>query len=578
MLHEICISASQNCYTKQTAEPDCRSRSHNAPIEFVDAVSRAVSIAKEQRQLADSDDYPLKDEIKAKLSYIRNDDRAAKGAYCVTTAIAGRQTGVVRRIPLMDALHKTAAHTIKAPHSTPKADTSAMDGFAVCSSSTANASPKHPVRLRVVSTIAAGDKVDAEQELDGAKDGQINSQATDICVEIMTGARFPRRIYPQLDAVVKVEDVARQEPDPWKRQGEAYICILAHVRKNQNKRDAASDIVKGDPMIHAGQKIEPKHIMALASLGFNEVNVAEDETAPSQLDLRVLGLSAEWKIGVVSTGSELIDLNSLPTNGHSVDKYRAAEETLPNSNGPYICTALRKLDPRQRVLYLGVVKDTEAALEESFRDAILRQGVDVLITTGGVSMGKFDLVKPVVENRMGGKVIFHGVKVRPGLPVMFAWVELDEPNGARPRRRRTAVFGLPGNPLATAMALRFFVVPYLTVLRGELPLIRPIICTARFEQRGDAMHTISSGLERSSGMPRSRRKPEHLRVFWLARWCNVVDGHNGRPEVEILEEQSSYKVGNLIQADCWVEVPEGVHSVSEGEKVMAHPLSPIKHS
>jgi molybdopterin molybdotransferase len=420
MLHEICISASQNCYTKQTGEPDCSSRSHNAPVKYVEAVSRAVSIAKEQRQLADSDDYPLKDEIKAKLSYIGNDDRAAEGAYCVTTAIAGRQTGVVRRIPLMDALHKNAAHTIKAPHSTPEADTSAMDGFAVCSSSTANASPKHPVRLRVVSIIAAGDKVDAEQELDGAKDGQTNSQATDICVEIMTGARFPRRTYPQLDAVFNVEDVARHEPDPWKRQGEAYIDILAHARKNQNKRDAASDIVKGDPMIHAGQKIEPKHIMALASLGFNEVNMAEDEAAPSQLDLRVLGLSAQWKIGVVSTGSELIDLNSLPTNGHSVDGYRAAEETLPNSNGPYMHTALRKLDPRQRVLYLGVVKDTEAALEESFRDAILRQGVDVLITTGGVSMRKFDLVKPVVENRMGGKVIFHGVKVRPGLPVMFA--------------------------------------------------------------------------------------------------------------------------------------------------------------
>ncbi|KAK5327969.1 hypothetical protein LTR98_011825 [Exophiala xenobiotica] len=225
----------------------------------------------------------------------------------------------------------------------------------------------------------------------------------------MTGARFPRRTYPQLDAVVKVEDVACHTPDPWKRQGEAYIEIFAHVRKNQNKRDAASDIVKGDPMIHAGQKIEPKHIMALASLGFNEVAVAEDEAPPSRLDSRVLGLSAQCKIGVVSTGSELIDLISLPTNGHSVDEYRGAEETLPNSNGPYICTALRKSDPRQRVSYLGVVKDTEAALEESFRDAILRQGVDVLITTGGVSMGKFDLVKPVVENRLGGRLCSHGL-------------------------------------------------------------------------------------------------------------------------------------------------------------------------
>ncbi|KAK5183165.1 hypothetical protein LTR92_011873, partial [Exophiala xenobiotica] len=68
MLHDMCISASQHCYTKQTAEPDYRARSHNAPIKYVDAVSRAMSTAKEHRQLADSDDHPLTDEIKAKLS------------------------------------------------------------------------------------------------------------------------------------------------------------------------------------------------------------------------------------------------------------------------------------------------------------------------------------------------------------------------------------------------------------------------------------------------------------------------------------------------------------------------------
>ncbi len=577
MLHDMCISASQHCYTKQTAEPNYGARGHNAPIKYVDAVSRAMSIAKEHRQLADSDDHPVKDEIEARLSYVENDDQAAETAYCVTTTIAGQQTGAVRRIPLMDALHKPAAHTIKAPHSTPKADTSAMDGFAVCSSSTANASPKDPVRLRVVSIIAAGDRVDAEQDLDIAKDGHTNSQTSNICVEIMTGARFPHRAYPQLDAVVKVEDVASHKPDPWTRQGEAYIDVFAHVRKNQNKRDAASDIVKGDRIVLAGQKFEPKHIMALASLGFNEVDVAEDG-AHRRLDSRFLRVSGQWKIGVVSTGSELIDLNSLPSNGYPVDGRRAAEETLPNSNGPYICTALRELDPRQRVLYLGVVKDTEDALEESFRDAILGQGVDVLITTGGVSMGKFDLVRPVVENRMGGRVIFHGVNVRPGLPVMFAWVELDELNGARPKRRRTVVFGLPGNPLATAMALRFFVMPYLTVLRGESPFTPPIFGAEIFQKRGDMTHTNDSGQECSSAMSPSRRKPEHLRVFWLARWRKVVDGHNGRPTLEILEEQSSYKVGNLVQADCWVEVPEGVHSVVDGENVMAHPLSPVNHS
>ncbi|KAK4941316.1 hypothetical protein LTR10_018726 [Elasticomyces elasticus] len=467
----------------------------------------------------------------------------------------------------MDAIGKTAAHSIKASHSTPSDDTSAMDGFAVCSGSTVGASPEHPVTLRVVGIVAAGDQTEPEQDLaclveERTKDG---IKVPMKCVEIMTGAKFPERKFPELDAVIKVEDVVvvRKGPEP----GQSYIDIRAPVRAGQNRRYAGSDIAAGDVIVSAGERIGSKHVMALASVGFGRIEVAKEQDAvPSHLDFHAL--KETWKIGVLSTGSELVDLNSAPESAG----LGIVGGKLPDSNGPYICSALREMDPSYEVEHLGTVEDTEVALENSIREATQKRCVDVLITTGGVSMGKFDLVRPVVEKRLGGRVIFHGVKVRPGLPVFFAWLEMDSFNGATQRPQYTAFFGLPGNPLAAAMALRFFVVPYLATLHGTAVPISPSHCTAFFGPGRSMSSGLANGEQCCDNQGRSRKKPEHLRAFWLAKLCRHGDVRDQVDCVEILEDQSSYKAGNLIRADCWVEIAEGVNAVVEGNRVTVHPF------
>ncbi|KAI1614660.1 MoeA, N-terminal and linker domain-containing protein [Exophiala viscosa] len=537
-----------------------RSGSHDAPISYCDAIRRETIIAEQHRCGVSSNDPTLREQV------VHNGHDAGE-LHPRRRATAGQYTGSVQTVALMDALGKPAAHSIKASHSTPINDTSAMDGFAVCSASTVGASPEHPGTLRVVGVVAAGDKAEPERDLDRrAKDW--TNDGTEIpvtCVEIMTGAKFPERTYPELDAVIKVEDVVIVEDGLGPET--SYIAICAPVRAGQNRRYAGSDIAEGDLIVNAGERIESKHIMALASLGLGRIEVATElDVVASDLDLHAL--QETWKIGVLSTGSELVDLRSAPESAG----LEVLEGTLPDSNGPYICSALREMGPCYSVEHLGVVEDTEWALEQSIRTAVQERCVDVLITTGGVSMGKFDFVRPVVEKRLGGAVVFHGVKVRPGLPVFFAWLDMGSIDAATQRRNRTVLFGLPGNPLAAAMALRFFVVPYLASLHGTAVPISPSRCSAFFGPGRTMSSGLANGEQCCDNQGRSRRKPEHLCAFWLGKLCCHGKEQAQADCVEVLEDQSSYKVGNLIGANCWVEVPEGVNAVVEGDRVTVHPF------
>lgn len=549
----------KGCYkhaTYQTQRPEA----HDTPISYGEAIQREMIIAEQHRRGATCNDQTCREQV------IQNVHRTGE-IHPRRQAVEGQRNGTVQMVSLSGALGKPAANSIRASHSTPVNDTSAMDGFAVCSASTVGASPEHPLTLRVVCVIAAGDQAKPERTLyhlaeDGTED---DSEEVRICVEIMTGAKFPDSTFPELDAVIKVEDVVvlQDVADP----EQTYINICAPVRAGQNRRYAGSDIAHGDLIVSAGERIESKHIMALASLGFRGIEVAmEQEVLPAVSSSH--SLSKSWKIGAISTGSELVDINSAAGDGD----FEAINGNLPDSNGPYICSALREMDPSCDVEHLGVVEDTELALEQSLRRAVHERDVDVLITTGGVSMGKFDLVRPVVEKRLGGRVIFHGVKVRPGLPVFFALLERGRTDSDSRSRNCTALFGLPGNPLATAMALRFFVVPYLAALRGiALPIARSR-CVAFFEHGRSMSSGLSSGEQCCASQCRSRKKPEHLRAFWLARLRCQGKGEDQEDCVEILEDQSSYKAGNLIHADCWVEVLEGINAVVEGDSVTVHPL------
>ncbi|KAJ9607278.1 hypothetical protein H2200_008351 [Cladophialophora chaetospira] len=542
-------------------------KAHSAPISYEEAISRIESFAQQHKLRLPSQKVGLtKDDSHHRGSLYEEYGRSARpesGNDCVI-------------VPLLAAVGRDCATNITAPHSIPTHDTSAMDGFAVSSALTGSASNEEPVRLRISHLIAAGDRHDAPIDKKTARETFVyhGPGIHGECVEIMTGARFPEVSHSDLDAVIKIEDVIV------KRYGRGcdccfeYIEVSTPVRRNQNRRFAGSDLTAGAPILAAGVTIQPEHVMALASLGFREVRVKTSSLHGGEGQVAEGSRLAGIKIGVLSTGSELTDIVN-PTD-QPFCASAGSGQRIPNSNGPYIISKLRQMDAALHLHYMGIAQDSEKCLESKLRDGFDGRQLDIIIATGGVSMGSFDLVRPVLEQRMHAKIVFHGVRVRPGLPVLFALLGYEECAPGASSRRMAVFFGLPGNPIATAMALRFFVTPYLAAL-GQIDLdgfksIARIQLSPRIEGRRHGSSTdYCKALSVTSRAYRA--KPAHLSVFWLSRRCRRHEATLGSDQdVEILEDQASYKLRSLLQADCWIEVPAGRGQVSEADLLVAHRL------
>jgi molybdopterin molybdotransferase len=473
---------------------------------------------------------------------------------------------------LVDALGCRCARETSSPHSTPLYDTSAMDGFAMCSSLTAHASSENPIRFRVVDFVAAGDSISPH-----AARGVPKLGPDQVCVEIMTGARFPESTHPEIDAVIKIEDinVIGDEPDCEGRntQTSRFIVVSKPVLSAQNRRPAGSDFVKGEVLVYKEEIIEPRHIAALASLGISRIEVS---SGPEKM-AKVMdngNVVEELRVGILPTGSELVDITLGPRR--ESDQRDDSEKTqIPDSNGPYLVSALRASGITAQIQHLGIADDAEEVLLTRISQAVHDQKLDVVVTSGGVSMGRFDLVRHIVETRMRGQVVFHGVKVRPGMPVFFALIKQDLGNGTGKASRTTAFFGLPGNPLAAAMALRFFVIPYLSILEtgafGGLGTICTIVLNNDAGSGTDSPHGQGNKDPKAAC---ARRKPAHLVVCWLAkRKVDPAGNEHIKPGlVSIVDDQASYKLRGLLQADCWVVAPAGVDTVCERDRLIVSPL------
>lgn len=499
-------------------------------IEYEEALLRISHVAqKTARFLSVRDDGHSK---------VFNSRRKVDDQHCSNSVIT---------MPLLDAVGHTCATTIHAPICTPACDTSAMDGFAVCSQETMQASESCPVTLVVVDSIAAGDR---------PRDRLAAGPVTGVCVEIMTGAQFPEVSHPLLDAVVKVEDVITLEQQVDGHCKTRCIQIRRPAKPRQHRRPAGSDFLAGDLIIQTGMLVEPKHIAALASLNIPSILVRKTLERPVDDDVEESNVPV-IRIAVLSTGSELLPVESM--------NRRQQAQNIADSNGPYMVASLRKATARARVDYLGIAADCEETLTESLRNAI-KYGCDVLMTSGGVSKGRYDLIRRVIERDLGGNIMFHGVSVRPGAPILFATYQTDDLNDSR--QRQIAIFGAPGNPLAAAMALKFFVIPYvqqLIALRRSLDSDLVVIearkvcdCSCKYS---------SSSREDTALNTVTRRKPMHLTVFWLARECE-----NDADHIKILDDQASYKLKNLLFADCWVVVPAGKSEVVIGDILSSLPL------
>jgi molybdopterin molybdotransferase len=301
-------------------------------------------------------------------------------------------------VPLASAAGRVLAGPLRARLDLPLFDATAMDGWAI------RRGADFPARLRALGTLAAG-RVAAVEVGQGE------------ALKIMTGAPLP----PGADAVVPVED-AREENGVVTI--EAAPGLMAHVRRRGEVFAAGSAVLDG------GCLLTPARLAVAASAGYASLRVVRRPLA-----------------GLLVTGEEISPAGSDPGPGK-----------IPNSNGPLLQAALAHAGAR--VVDLGVSRDDEAELAERFREGVAA-GADLLVSTGGVSAGDFDLVAVVLKS-LGAEIVFHKVAIRPAKPVLFALL------GGTP------VFGLPGNPVSAAVGFDFFVRAALRTMAGLSPLPEPV--------------------------------------------------------------------------------------------------------
>lgn len=467
-------------------------------------------------------------------------------------------------VRLGQSLNRVSKRKYASPEFTPRFDTSTMDGYALNSEVTQTASPEAPVTFCVRGTIAAGDKP-IELTGDPEDDG------TYPCVGILTGARFPNSLTKGrvFDCCVRLEDTKEIVPSSsGPRCRYRYIQITKPVKYNQNRHIAGSDFKKDDVIVHAGEKIRPQHIMSLASVGVEEVSVMRKP-----------------RIGIFSTGSELLPRDRSNENKPDESVYR-----IPDINGPYLTTTLRDLG-HYEVDFLGVIDDSSSAVCQTVSRHLDARHYDLIISTGAVSAGKFDFVREGIERKIAGsEILFHKLAIRPGHPALFATVpsyrdpapavDLD---GAAPRSlshgrssRRTAFFGLPGNPVASAACLRFLVLPFLRGLLSQ-PAEKAMKAVIRREgsNNGNGNGILCTENEKTV----IATFPSDMDVFRTGIFLPVYqhnDINNNHSEtihnVQLVTDHSSGKISPFLHSECWIHIPRGHAELREGDVLDIYPI------
>jgi molybdenum cofactor synthesis domain-containing protein len=377
-------------------------------------------------------------------------------------------------VDLKDALGRVLAQPVQADIALPPFDRARMDGYALRSPDAQNG----PVSLRVVGEVAAGLEFD----------GEVNHGEA---IKIFTGAPVPRGA----DAVQRVE-VTSQEGD--------RVEIREAVKPGQFITPRASEVAEGETVAEPGVAIGPAEMATLASFGYSRVRVG-----------------ARPRVAVLSTGSELVDVSVRP---------RGAE--IRNSNS-YTLKSYAELAGAVAES-LGTVSDTL----EATRDALLRAAStnDVVITSGGVSMGDYDLVKAALAE-IGAEIFFDRVAIRPGKPTVFA------------RRGETFFFGLPGNPVSTSVTFNVFARPALRRMQGDSNLQLPRVIARLLRPLKDASN-------RRSYLP--------AKLFIS----------EGQAFAESLKWGGSSDLVAFMRANALIVVREAVHEIAEGEPVEVLSLGP----
>ncbi|MDO8886886.1 gephyrin-like molybdotransferase Glp [Candidatus Oleimmundimicrobium sp.] len=380
----------------------------------------------------------------------------------------------VEKVNLMDSLGYVLAEDVVSDMNIPPFDNSAMDGFAIIASDTVGASKESPCKLKVLGDLKAGD----------VSDFQVTSGSA---LKIMTGAPVPQGA----DSVVKKEDTSLNNEE---------VLIYCEAKKGDNVRLTGEDVTEGEKVFPCGLDIRPQEIGLLASLGKSELKIFKPPT-----------------IAIISTGDELVEINEPLAPGK-----------IRNSN-TYSLTA-QVISCGAKPVPLEVARDNMDATRK-----LIEKGLnisDILLTTGGVSMGDYDVVKDVLTG-LGAELKFWKVAQKPGMPLAF-W-----------RLGDKLIFGLPGNPVSTVVCFEEYVRPAILKMMGKNHIFRPEV-DAIFE------HDL-------------KKKPG--RAFFVR--VNVRR-KNGEFYVSLTGPQGSGILKSMSLANGIAVIPAETTLVKTGDKVKVH--------
>ncbi len=375
------------------------------------------------------------------------------------------------QVPILEALGRTLAEDIYAERDIPPLSNTAMDGYAVRAADTAGAAEDRPVRLRVVADLAAG--YVAEREV---------TEGT--AIRIMTGAPIPAGA----DSIVPFEQTD---------SGVEWVAIQAEAAVGDNIRYAGEDVRGGELILSRGATIRPQEIGMMAALGRGTVQAVRRP-----------------RVGILATGDEVIPVDApwQPGKIRNANTYSNAAQVIKYGGVPVI---------------LGIAHDDIDEITGRIRDG-LRQGIDLLLTSGGISVGDFDVVKKVLAAE--GEIDFWQVKMRPGKPFAFGQI------GGVP------LLGLPGNPVSAMVSFENYARPAILKMLGRAGLAPRLVRA-----------TLLDDAQTKAG----------FRFFLRVMVEQTPEGYTAR----LTGEQGSGILLSMVRAQGLASIPEDVADLPAGSVV-----------
>ncbi len=388
--------------------------------------------------------------------------------------------------PILDCLGQVLAEDAYSDVTIPPLDNSAMDGYAVQWESIKEASESNPAIVYVIGEVAAGYIFEGEVTPGKA-------------VRIMTGAPVP----PGADTIVQFEHTDEEDRKNMARCSDE-IGIRKATIKGKNIRQAGEDVSKGDLVLTKGTELRPQEIGVLASLGYAETTVIRRPM-----------------IAIMATGDELVDVGQPLPPGK-----------IYNSNAYSIAAQVQRYGGIPQILGIGA--DNREALSAMIVQAV---DSDMLLTSGGVSMGDYDIVKEVLAEH--GSIGFWTVYMKPGKPLAFGIMEH--------QGKRVPHLGFPGNPVSSMVTFEQFARPAILKMLGKTTFAKPTV-TAISESRF--------------------KNTDGRRIY--AR--GIVEKRDGQYYVRSTGPQGSGILTSMAKANGLVIVPEDTDGVHEGDMVRVQML------